>query len=64
MPMYEYRCIQCTHLFTMLRSFDDRDGQILCPHCQSDRVRRLISSFASTNSSSGNNNCGGGGFFR
>ncbi|WP_243137545.1 FmdB family zinc ribbon protein [Heliorestis convoluta] len=63
--MYEYRCIHCNHLFSLLRPYSSRDEQVICPHCQSDQVRRLVSSFASnTNSSSSGSSCGSGGFFR
>jgi putative FmdB family regulatory protein len=48
MPIYEYRCETCGKVFEKLRRFSDADSDLECPDCKSDRVARLISSFATS----------------
>ena len=44
MPIYEYHCQACDERFDKLvRSSQQEDVDILCPACQSSKVRRLIS---------------------
>ena len=40
MPTYEYRCLQCGHLFELFQSMKDEPTKI-CPECQGE-VQRLI----------------------
>jgi len=40
MPIYEYRCQQCDHLFEMLQSINDDPPQ--CPVCNGE-TERIIS---------------------
>jgi putative FmdB family regulatory protein len=47
MPIYEYKCQECTNKFELLRSFGRADDAAQCPRCQSDNARRLVSMFAS-----------------
>lgn len=56
MPIYEYRCQECGKLFEMFRRFSDADSGVRCPDCESEQVRRVLSSFAASG-------CGGGGRF-
>ncbi|HEK85627.1 MAG: FmdB family zinc ribbon protein [Candidatus Saccharicenans sp.] len=44
MPIYEYICLKCQHRFERLVSANSEE-KIICPHCQSDQVKKLISSF-------------------
>ncbi len=46
MPLYEYRCKNCGESFEKLRRMSEADQGIDCPHCQSEEVERLLSSFA------------------
>ncbi|HDH57406.1 MAG TPA: zinc ribbon domain-containing protein [Bacteroidetes bacterium] len=41
MPIYEYRCPSCGHLFELLRSFADKD-EVVCPQC-GEPAQRLLS---------------------
>jgi putative FmdB family regulatory protein len=44
MPIYEYRCKDCGHDFTIIESLDEHEvGKTTCPKCQSVRVERVIS---------------------
>lgn len=47
MPLYEYRCQDCGERFELIRRYQDADRDLGCPHCQSERVQRQISSFFS-----------------
>ena len=46
MPLYDYKCQQCTNGFTELRRSSEMDTQIDCPECGSGETIRSISSFA------------------
>jgi putative FmdB family regulatory protein len=46
MPIYEYRCTVCHKTFEKLRRMRDSDKDIRCPECESERVERLLSGFA------------------
>jgi putative FmdB family regulatory protein len=41
MPVYEFECEDCARRFEELTASDTRS--LPCPHCGSDRTRRLIS---------------------
>ena len=42
MPIYEYRCADCGHVFEEIQQFSDPDPD-KCPSCESKEVGRLIS---------------------
>ncbi len=46
MPIYEYRCEECGRSFEKLRKIQDADQDVQCPYCDSEEVRRQLSSFA------------------
>jgi putative FmdB family regulatory protein len=46
MPIYEYRCQECSSMFEVLTSFAERDRGQACPRCESLRTRVMVSSFA------------------
>lgn len=66
MPLYEYMCDDCGCKFELLRRFSQSDDPALCPHCERNHGRRLISTFAAlskgsdgvTSSVSGSSSCG------
>lgn len=43
MPIYDFKCEKCGHVFSVLTSVRERD-RVVCPQCQSAEVRQLISS--------------------
>ena len=72
MPLYEYYCSDCRSKFELLVSHQHADD-IVCMKCHSEKVRRLLSVFASLRSgdeygsyeemaasSMGSCGCGGG----
>jgi putative FmdB family regulatory protein len=65
MPIYEYRCKECGADFSRLQKVGASVEGVKCPKCESEKVERLLSSFASTSSSpsvgsSAGPSCGGG----
>jgi putative FmdB family regulatory protein len=60
MPLYEYRCPQCGNRFEQLRRMTEADCGVICPQCQSEKVQRMFSTFAT---SGGCGPAGGGGGF-
>ncbi len=42
MPIYEYRCDSCQHIFEELQSYSDPAPEA-CPACAESSVRRMIS---------------------
>ena len=45
MPMYEYRCPDCTDLFEKLVPFAEDGRSVACPTCGT-QARKLLSTFA------------------
>ena len=41
MPLYEYRCDECGHVFDDLRGFNDPNPEA-CPKCEASAVTKLI----------------------
>ncbi len=50
MPLYEYRCLACKKRCTILVLSLSNPKPPACPHCQSLRLERLMSRFASPKS--------------
>ena len=46
MPIYEYQCRACGHVFELLRRMKDADSDVECPKCQSLQIERQLSTFA------------------
>jgi putative FmdB family regulatory protein len=53
MPLYEYRCDKCGRSFEKLRRIQDADGDVQCPYCESEKVQRELSSFATSGDGGG-----------
>lgn len=47
MPLYEYKCNSCEKTFTVLSLNTEEEKEIKCPYCQSEDVKKEISSFSS-----------------
>lgn len=50
MPLYEYRCLDCTRRSTVLVLSLANQAPATCSHCMSARVERIMSRFASPKS--------------
>ncbi|MDH7568763.1 MAG: zinc ribbon domain-containing protein [Armatimonadota bacterium] len=53
MPLYEFRCSSCGHLFETLVRTMAVPGDLACPRCGNKKVQRLLSSFFSRSVESG-----------
>lgn len=42
MPIYEYLCHDCQKPFELMQKISDKPCS-LCPHCQSEKVEKLVS---------------------
>ncbi|MBE3589133.1 MAG: zinc ribbon domain-containing protein [Thermoanaerobacteraceae bacterium] len=56
MPIYDFRCEDCGHKFTLLMGISERD-KVTCPRCGSKKVSQLITGCAVQVKGGG---CGGG----
>ena len=46
MPVYEYACLNCRQVVSVLVRRIGAEGKAKCPECGSARIRRIISAFA------------------
>ncbi len=46
MPLYEYRCNDCSAVYELLRPMADREAATVCPSCESRASMPLISRVA------------------
>jgi putative FmdB family regulatory protein len=52
MPVYEYRCPDCTHLFEKLVPFSEAGRDVNCPTCGT-QASKLLSTFAAIGTAGG-----------
>lgn len=43
MPVFEFRCVQCGHLFEKLFRTNDEKVDLTCPQCGADSLERVMS---------------------
>jgi putative FmdB family regulatory protein len=63
MPLYEYRCESCRHLFEAYKRLSEEGGKEKCPACGGRAARvevSLVGSSGSASSPSRGGKCGGG----
>jgi putative FmdB family regulatory protein len=46
MPIYEFKCGKCEHIFEVMGSYEERDKPQRCPKCGSKKVKQAISLFS------------------
>lgn len=49
MPIYEYRCQKCGHVFEEFVRFGE-EPELKCPRCESTEVRKAVSLFGTSGS--------------
>jgi putative FmdB family regulatory protein len=61
MPIFEYRCSDCSSTFELLKN-NNNDKTVTCPECNSSNNKKLFSSFSASQSETGYsyNNCASG----
>ena len=65
MPIYEYKCSKCGHIFEVFQRIGKDGSELNCPICGAPRPEKIFSSFASTGGESNSRStasCGSGGF--
>ena len=54
MPIYEFRCLRCGHIFELLRlKKESKEVEMKCPECGSEKVERVLSRVGLVRSRSG-----------
>jgi len=43
MPIYEFRCLACNHIFELLSLARNDTVELKCPQCQAPEVERVLS---------------------
>lgn len=43
MPIFEFRCIQCTHVFEKIFIGSDEKADLVCPECGATTLERVVS---------------------
>ena len=65
MPIYEFRCLECSTVFELLQLTQDNDKKAMkCPQCNSTEIERLLSRVSVVRSADGKasktvKDCGG-----
>jgi putative FmdB family regulatory protein len=66
MPIFEYKCQDCNAKFEVLHKSASNPEKVVCPECDSENYKKLLSSFSSPVSagvdfapSCSNGSCGG-----
>jgi len=65
MPLYEYKCRSCGHVFDVIHRMSEDARDVPCPKCGTkDPVKQMsaVSSLSGGSSSGGSCGPGGGGF--
>lgn len=52
MPLYEFSCSSCGHVFEELIFRQTEIEEVVCPKCQTPKVKQLMSTFSSSASGS------------
>ncbi|MBI4765467.1 MAG: zinc ribbon domain-containing protein [Deltaproteobacteria bacterium] len=52
MPIYEFQCSDCSRTFEKI-IWNSKDKTVQCPHCQGEKVIRLLSPFCKVGGQSG-----------
>ena len=45
MPLYDYECVKCAHVFEVFHKIDEVIDDLACPKCKTKRPRKLVSQF-------------------
>jgi putative FmdB family regulatory protein len=56
MPVYEYQCLDCNHIFSQF-FFTLDTGVVCCPVCQSQHLKKLISQIGNVNKKGSTSSC-------
>ncbi len=55
MPIYEYKCTKCDHVFEVFQRMGAEGSELNCPVCKTPKPKKIFSAFASTGGDSRSN---------
>ena len=58
MPIFEYKCSDCDTKFEVLHKSSVNQNDVSCPKCNSNKSKKLFSSFSSTFNTSSDSSSG------
>jgi putative FmdB family regulatory protein len=47
MPLYDYECVKCTHIFEIFHKIDEDSKNMTCPKCGAKKPKKLVSNIKS-----------------
>lgn len=53
MPIYEYKCKKCNHVFEVFQHIGADGSELNCPICKAPEPKKIFSTFATTGGNSG-----------
>ncbi len=59
MPVFEYRCSECSTKFEVLHKSSASQDEVTCPSCHSAKNKKLLSSFSASVQGSSSKSQGG-----
>lgn len=45
MPLYDYECTKCAHVFEVYHKIDKEINELACPKCNAKKPKKLVSLF-------------------
>jgi len=57
MPIFEYKCKQCSSKFEVLHKSSLNQEEVSCPSCKSKENQKLLSTFSAAGFSSSSSSC-------
>ncbi len=48
MPIFEYRCSECSNKFEVLHKSSAANEEVICPKCSSKKNKKLLSTFSAS----------------
>ena len=45
MPLYDYECVKCAHVFEVFHKLSEEGTDFPCPKCGAGKSRKLVSQF-------------------
>lgn len=43
MPLYDYECVKCSHVFEVYHKMNEENETLTCPKCKAKKPKRLVS---------------------
>lgn len=53
MPIYEYRCKKCLHIFEAIQGSEEKNTDLSCPYCSDKNIEKIMSGFCTMGGGTG-----------